>query len=315
MILARVPLRVCLGGGGTDDPRYVKEDGGFAITAALDKHIYISVNRTPNNDYLIRYSETERTDTWQTVKHPIIRAALEYFNIPPGVEIVSMADLPSGTGLGSSGAFTVALCMALSQFWGGWYTQRMAAEDAARIELELLKRPGGQQDHFACAMGDVRWLKFTKPGYVYSSPVDAPQAALDALEGSLHLYYTGTQRDAGEVLSTQTTDGLAEIKHLGYMTHHRIVTGDIAGLGKLMNEHWWLKRKRSADMSNTAIDLAYAVALDNGAIGGKLVGAGGGGFLLAVAENATELTPAMAALGMPEVPFKFDHVGATLIST
>ena len=158
-------------------------------------------------------------------------------------------------------------------------------------------------------------MKFSKMGQVYVSDIDCHVSARETLENSLHLYYTGTQRDAGDVLISQTTEGLDEIKHLGSIVYHRIVAGDIGGLGKIMNEHWYLKRKRSQHMSSTMIDLAYAVALDNGAIGGKVVGAGGGGCMLFVAEDASRLTSAMTKIGMPKVPFKFDHVGATVIST
>lgn len=317
MILVRVPLRISLGGGGSDSPEYLATapNGGFAITAAIDQYVYLSVNRTFNEGYLLRYSETENADTVDAIKHPIIREALRFYDVPPNVEIVSLADIPSGTGLGSSGAFTVGLCMALGTFMGIKIDQRTAAVHASQIELEILGRPGGRQDHWATSFGDVRALKFGKTGIVYGAPVDAPISALDKLDNALHLYYTGTRRDADEILSTQTTDGLDAIQHLGYQIHHRIVAGDIDGLGNLMNHHWYLKRQRSERMSNTSIDLAYAVSLDNGAIGGKLVGAGGGGFLLCCAENADKLTPAMAAIGMPEVPFKFDHIGATLIST
>ncbi len=315
MIISRVPHRITLGGGGSDDPRYVAENGGFAITAAIDSHVYVYANRPTVSHYLIRYSETECAERIDDINHPIFREALRFYDVPPGVDIVSMSDVPSGTGLGSSGAFTVALCMALGTLVGQKIDQRTAAVHASQIELDILGRPGGRQDHWATSFGDVRALKFGRSGIVYGTPVDAPLAALENLEASLRLYYTGTQRDAGDVLSTQTTEGLDEIKHLGYRVHHRIVAGDVAGLGKMMNEHWFLKRRRSDSMSNTAIDLAYATALDNGAIGGKLVGAGGGGFLLCVTEDSDRLTKAMSSIGMPELPFRFDHVGATLIST
>ena len=317
MILTRTPLRISIAGGGSDSPDYLATaaHGGFAITAAISQYIYIAVSRTFAEGYKLRYRETEEVGGISANKHPINREALKFYDVPPNVEIVSLADIPSGTGLGSSGAFSVGLCMALGTFMGQKIDQRTAAVHASRLELEVLGRPGGRQDHWACAFGDVRALKFCKTGIVYGTPVDAPLPSLEKLEDSLHLYYTGTQRDAGEILSTQSTVGLDAIQHLGYEAHHRIVAGDIAGLGNLMNHHWFLKRQRSDSMSNTAIDLAYATAIDNGAIGGKLVGAGGGGFLLTISEDATRLTPAMADLGMPEVPFKFDHVGATLIST
>lgn len=316
MLMARVPLRISIAGGGTDSPAYARESGGFAITAAISQYVYVAINRTFDNGYKLRYSETEHADNIADIKHPIIREALRFYDVPPQVEIVSLADIPSGTGLGSSGAFGVGLCMALGTFVGMRIDQRMAAVHASQIELEILGRPGGRMDHWAVSFGDVRALKFGRTGAVYGTPLDAPIAALDALENSLHLYYTGIRRDAEEVLATQTTEGLDEIKHLGYRAHHKIVAGDIVGIGKMMNDHWILKRKRSDQISNTVIDSAYAVALGHGAIGGKLVGAGGGGFLLMVAPpEATELTPALAFLGMPEIPFTFDHVGATLIST
>ena len=314
MLTARVPLRLTIGGGGSDTEPYVSQHGGFAITAAISKHVYVSLNQTFQSDYFCRYSETERADNISSIAHPIIREALRYYEVPPGIEIVSMADIPSGTGLGSSGAFTVALCMALSAYIGQPAEQTQAALDASHIELEILERPGGKQDHWATAMGGVRAIKFAKTGQVYSAAVDAPDKAIADLDDALRLYYTGTRRDADDVLSTQTTEGLDEIKHLGYQVHHRIVAGDIASLGQMMNLHWALKRQRSKEISNPAIDTAYKVALDNGAIGGKLVGAGGGGFLAFIATDGAMLTDAMTKIGMPEVPFSFDHIGATIIA-
>ena len=313
MIITRTPLRITLGGGGTDDPQYAREFGGFAITAAISRHIYVSVNRTFSDDYFVRYSETERVANPSDIAHPIVREALRYYNVRPGVEIVSMSDIPSGTGLGSSGVFTVGLCAALAAYVGSPISQSQAAIDATRIELEILGRSGGKQDHYACALGGLRWIKFARSGVVESAAIDAPDEYIAELQNGLRLYYTGCQRDANDVLSTQTTEGLDEIKHLGYKVHHMLVSGDIGGVGAIMNQHWQLKRQRSAEMSNQRIDTAYTTALNNGAIGGKLVGAGGGGFLLFLTES-DRLTPAMAKIGMPKVPFTFDRDGVTLIS-
>ena len=311
MIITRSPLRISLGGGGTDLPSYYRHHGGFLVSAAIDKYVYTALNTTFTPKLLLKYSKMELVYKVDDVEHPIIREALRFYDVPPNVEIVSISDIPSGTGLGSSGAFTVGLCTALSAYMECPIDQTQAFAHAAHIELDILGRPGGKQDHVATAFGGLRAIDFHKNDYVTDQTIPVPQE----LEQRLHLYYTGYRRDADIVLSTQTTDGLDEIKRAGYKAHSMLLDGGIDGLGALMNDHWELKKLRSSQISNPQIDYAYEVALDNGAIGGKLVGAGSGGFLMFVSDDAEQLAHAMNTLGMPEVPFKFDHVGTTLLAS
>jgi D-glycero-alpha-D-manno-heptose-7-phosphate kinase len=319
VILTQTPLRISLAGGGTDDPTYAAEHGGYAITAAIDKHVYVAISDQFNYGYLLKYSETEDVDTIDDVQHPILREALRYFDIPPHVEIASLADIPSGTGLGSSAAFTVGLCLALSAYGGrdlpglSEFDQSEAAYRAALIELALLKRPGGRQDHAACAMGGIAELRFGRDS-VDAQPLDIKPRMATRLADRLVLFYTGYRRGADTILSTQTRDGLDEIKEIGYLSADLLRVGKVDEYGELLNDHWRLKRTRSPEMSNEHIDAWYDLALANGAIGGKLVGAGGGGFLLFVTSDKDRLVNEMTAQGLRHVPFRFDFTGTTWIA-
>jgi D-glycero-alpha-D-manno-heptose-7-phosphate kinase len=314
-----------LGGGGTDDPTFAAEHGGYAITAAIDKYVFIGVSDTFTPGYFLKYSETEHVQTIDEIQHPILREALRYFDIPPHVEIVSLADIPGGTGLGSSAAFTVGLCKALSLYRNGYGpARRVPPMLASFIELDLLERPGGCQDHWATALGGVSQLRFDSGRFVDGRPLKLKSRNLALLESSLLLFFTGYSRDADTVLTGQTHEGLSEIKRLGIESAELIRKGKIAEYGSLMDDHWWLKRLRHPAMSNATIDHWYDVALDNGAVGGKLVGAGGGGFLLFVVDDKRvaeersakdQLRTAMACEGLQEVPFKFDRVGTTVIAS
>ena len=322
MILTQTPLRISLAGGGTDDPTYAAERGGYAITAAIDKYVYVAISDQFNDGYLLKYSETEDADTIDDVRHPILREALRYFNIPPHVEIASLADIPSGTGLGSSAAFTVGLCLALAFYRGTdfkrlsnehAFNQAEAAYRAAQIELELLKRPGGRQDHAATAMGGMSELRFGRDS-IDARHLDIKPRMVTRLADRLVLFYTGYRRQADTILSTQTRDGLDEIKEIGYLSADMLRKGKVDEYGELLNDHWRLKRKRSPEMSNQLIDDCYDIALGNGAIGGKLVGAGGGGFLMFVTNDKDRLIDAMTRQGLRHTPFKFDFVGTTVIA-
>ena len=316
MILTRTPLRLSLAGGGSDDPVYAAEHGGYAITVAIDKYIVIGINDTFTPGYTLKYSETEHVESRSDIRHPILRAALRDYNIPPHVEIASFADIPAGTGLGSSGAFTVGLCNALTTYMGRQTTREQIAFRAADIELNILERPGGEQDHLATAMGGLCELRFFGHKFATASRVGISHNNLNRLQDSLCLFFTGYSRDAVSILSTQTRDGLDEIKALGVQSHSLITSGRISEFGALMNEHWQLKRQRSSEMSNEYIDVCYTDALKNGAIGGKLVGAGGGGFLLFVVnpDKVDKLRTVMTKSGLREVPFRFDDVGTTVIA-
>ena len=315
MIITRTPLRLTLGGGGSDSPEYIVDHGGFALTAAIGQHIYIGINKMFDEGYRLKYSEVEHAKTVDDIKHPIIREALKLYRIPPGVEIVSMADIAAGTGLGSSGAFTVGLCKALATFTDNILHKEDAAEQAARIELDILGRPGGKQDHWATAMGGVLSLQFYASGHVGDEPLGISAYNLKQLESSLALFFTGYSRDADYILSTQSTEGLDEIKAFAYTARDLLIAGQLEHFGSLMNDHWNLKKLRSVDMSNEHIDECYRHGLRNGAWGGKLVGAGGGGFLLFVAKDHAQLSAAMTEQGLQEVPVTFDHDGVTIIAS
>lgn len=298
--------------------------GGYVLSAAIDKYIYISVNSTFTDDYLLKYSDLERVENLNDIKHPIIRTACDLMDIPPGVEIVSVADIPSGTGLGSSGSFTVGLLHALSIHKHLHASVHDLASMACQIEIEKLGEPVGKQDQFIAAYGGVSNLEFDVDGTVRVTPLKLSAHTLADLESNLLLFFTGYSRSAGSILKDQaqkSSDGDAEMrknldetKALGIQIKNELLSGNAHVFGELMNEHWQRKRRRSVGMSNPRIDELYDVGMSNGAIGGKLVGAGAGGFLMFYAEQPQMLRNKFRSLGLEEVPFRFDHDGTTLLT-
>jgi D-glycero-alpha-D-manno-heptose-7-phosphate kinase len=286
----------------------VREYGGFTITAAINKYVYVAVNEMFSEGYLLRYSEQQHAASINEIEHGIIRETLRELLIPSGIEIATFADIPAGTGLGSSGAFTVGLLKALAAYRDEHLSRERAAERAAHLELGVLGRQGGAQDHFATAMGGIRRLWFRPDGKVRAEPVaDYPPDLTD----SLALYYTGYQRDAEDVLGGQSVEGLREIREIGYKSDEALRVGDISAFGALMHEHWVQKRRRAV-MSNSYTDGIYDRARKHGAIGGKLVGAGGGGFLLFVTEDRERLRTAIGDQ-VREVRFKIDREGTRVL--
>jgi D-glycero-alpha-D-manno-heptose-7-phosphate kinase len=324
MIITKTPLRISLGGGGTDLPSYYELDGGYVLSAAIDKYIYISVNSTFTQDYLLKYSELERVKDLTHVKHPIIRTACQLRNISPGVEIVSVADIPSGTGLGSSGSFTVGLLHALSIHQHLHSSVHDLASEACHIEIEQLGEPVGKQDQFIAAYGGVSNLEFLPNGSVNVSPLNLSQSTLSDLETNLLLFFTGYSRSAGSILKDQvdmSSKGNLDMRRnldatrtLGFQIRDELLAGNPHVFGALMNEHWQRKKKRSVGMSNPRIDELYDLGMVNGAVGGKLVGAGAGGFLMFYAEEPQRLRNKFRSLGIEEVRFRFDHNGTTLLT-
>lgn len=324
MIITRTPLRISLGGGGTDLPSYYQEAGGYVLSAAIDKYIYISVNSTFTDDYLLKYSELERVDRPNEIRHPIIKTACQMMDIPPGVEIVSVADIPSGTGLGSSGSFTVGLLHALSIHKHQHASVHELAATACHIEIEKLGEPVGKQDQFIAAYGGISDLEFAPNGDVSVSSLNLHRNTIADLEANLLLFFTGYSRSAGSILKDQaqkSTSGDAEMrknldetKNLGLKIREELLAGHPSAFGDLMNEHWQRKRRRSAGMSNPRIDELYEIGMANGAVGGKLVGAGAGGFLMFYAEQPQLLRTKFRSLGLQEVLFRFDHDGTTLLT-
>jgi D-glycero-alpha-D-manno-heptose-7-phosphate kinase len=324
VLITRTPLRISLGGGGTDLPSYYREHGGVVVSAAIDKYIFIGLNRTFTDDYFIKYSELERTRSVRDIRHPIVREALTLHDVGPGVEIVSMADIPAGTGLGSSGSFTVGLLRALYAFKREHVSANALAEEACHIEIDRLGRASGKQDQYISAFGGITCFEFCQDHRVRVSPLLISQATLHDLEEHLMLFFTGYSRDADTMLVDQKQrseageqsmiDNLAAIAQLGLRIKEALEAGDTATFGDLMNEHWQLKRQRTAGMSTSDTDRWYETAVANGALGGKLVGAGAGGFLLFYASDPARLREALAREGLPEVRFHFDFDGSAVVT-
>ncbi|HEY2404700.1 MAG TPA: sugar kinase [Polyangiaceae bacterium] len=324
MIIGRSPLRISLGGGGTDLPSYYRAHGGFVLSAAIMQYVYVTVQRTPIKEILLRYSQIERVKTVAEIHHPIIREALKLTGIEgPNIEISSLADIPAGTGLGSSGSFTTALLKSLYKFKRHFIFANELAETACHIELDLLKEPIGKQDQYIAAFGGVTAFEFRKDGKVDASPLDASEEIIDLLEDNLVIVSTGFYRAASAVLKEQDDksksndqamiDNLHYVRELGYRSREALETGNLSRYGELMHEHWIHKKKRSAAMSNPDIDTWYELALENGAIGGKVIGAGGGGFLLFYTEEKTRLRAALKKAGLMEVKLGFDYEGTKIL--
>ncbi len=323
MIITRTPLRITLGGGGTDLPSYYERFGGMLISAAINKYIYITINRTFTNDYFLKYSAIERVNRVSDVEHPIIREALALHSVGPAIEMVSVADIPSGTGLGSSGSFTVGLLRALYAYERHHATQFNLAEEACHIEIDLLGQPVGKQDQFIAAFGGLTCFEFTPDGQVHVSPLMISNETLRDLEENLLMFFTGYSREARQVLEEQKSrseEGDAEmianlhyVKVLGIKIKEALERGDTATFAALMDEHWQHKKRRSGAMSNPDIDRWYQSGMDHGAMGGKLVGAGAGGFLLFYTKSQDELRRAMVREGLTEIHFTFDHDGSVVI--
>ena len=323
MIITRTPLRITLGGGGTDLPSYYERFGGVVISAAIDQHIYISSNATFTPDYFLKYSALERVERAADIDHPIMREVLLTHDIEPSVEIVSMADIPSGTGLGSSGSFTVGLLQAIYAMKRDHVGAATVAAEACDIEIERLGRPVGKQDQYVAAFGGLKIYHFEPDGGVSVSPLQISDATFHDLEDHLLMFFTGYSRAADKVLEEQRAkstaddpamiDNLHYVKKLGLQTQVALENGDCEGFAALMHEHWEHKKKRSSVMSNPNIDRWYELGRENGALGGKLVGAGAGGFLLFYTREPRRLRTVMAAEGLAEVRFRFDNDGSVVL--
>jgi D-glycero-alpha-D-manno-heptose-7-phosphate kinase len=325
MIITRSPLRISLGGGGTDLPSYYREHSGFIIAAAIDKYVYITLHHTFVPELIIKYSKMEHVHSVDEVQHPIIREALRIAHVEtPALEITSMADIPAGTGLGSSGSFTTALLKALHAHNRHLMHPQELAEQACHIEIDLLKEPIGKQDQYIAAYGGITCFRFMPNGQVEAWPLKIDRDTLYALEDNLLLFFTGYSRSASSILKEQDdkskqsnkemVDNLHFVKELGRQSKDALEAGDLHAFGELMNVHWEHKKKRSANMSNGKIDEWYDLARQHGAVGGKLIGAGGGGFLMFYAEDKIRLRKAMREAGLQEVRFRFDFEGTTVVT-
>jgi D-glycero-alpha-D-manno-heptose-7-phosphate kinase len=324
MIIARSPLRITLGGGGTDLPSYYREHDGFLLAAAIDKYVYVTVMRPFTPGIFLKYSKLEHVDYIDEVQHPIIRETIKLLGFKElQLEITTLADIPAGTGLGSSGAFTTALLKALNTFQMRLLHPSELAEMACDIEINRLQEPIGKQDQYIAAYGGITCFAFCRNETVKAWPLDISRDTLFDLEDNLLLFFTGFSRNAGSILQDQNTrtreanqdmlHNLHYVKDLGLRSKTALEDGNARLFGELMHEHWEHKKKRSKGITNSEIDQWYELGRANGAIGGKLVGAGGGGFLMFYAEERNKLRHAMARAGLEEVRFRFDFEGTKIV--
>lgn len=324
MLITRSPLRISLGGGGTDLPSYYEEHGGFLIAAAIDKYVWVTISRPFERGIFLKYSKIEHVEKVDDIEHPIIREAFKMMGITePQHEITTLADIPGGTGLGSSGSFTTALLKALYSFERRLLLPSDAARLACELEIERLARPVGKQDQYIAAYGGITCFEFDKSGEVRAEPLQLSQSTVHELEDHLLLFFTGFSRSASDILKDQDQKtkqadasmvaNLDYVKELGHRSRKAFETGNLNTFGEIMHEHWERKRKRSSGMSNPKIDEWYELGRNAGAIGGKLVGAGGGGFLMFYAPEPQKVRSAMAAAGLEEVRFRFDFDGTRVV--
>ncbi len=325
MIVTRTPFRVTLGGGGTDLPSFYREYGGFVLAVTINKYMFVNVN-TPILDDLIRvrYTKNEIVDRVDHVAHTLARAALEHFGIENGIEVVSIADIPAGTGLGSSSCYLVGLMNGLHALMQNPVSPQQLAEEACNIELNILQKPIGKQDQYMAAFGGLTTLTITRDGAVEVQPLALSPDIVEELEQNLLLFYTGGVRDATGILCQQNeatkrndsrvVGSLTEIKDIGIEIASVISSGNLRRFGELMDDHWQVKKRLSKGITNPEIDAWYDLAKRNGAIGGKISGAGGGGFLMLYCEEGkARLREALRNAGLRELSFMFEFEGSKVV--
>jgi len=319
MIISRTPFRVSFAGGGTDLPAFFREHPGAVVSTAIDKYMYITVNRYFDDRIMLKYSKTELADKVADIRQPILREALKLTGITGGIEITSMADIPGGTGLGSSSSFAVGVLHALHAFKGEFVTAEQLAREACDIELLRLKEPAGKQDQYIAAYGGFQFFEFMPDGTVKTDPVISPDRVRADLSERLILLYSGQTRRSGPILRRQRarfkaeTGGLKRLRELAEFARREIQLGMVDGLGELLHESWEIKKSLAGGVSNPRIDRAYAAARHAGAVGGKILGACGGGFLLLFVPPKKRPSVLRALKGWREIPFQFEPEGSKII--
>ena len=324
MIVSCAPVRFSLGGGGSDLPSYSREHGGFVVAASVDKFIFVCVARRFYDNLRLAYSESEIVDSAEQVKHRILRAALLETGILRGIELHSLADVPANSGLGSSSSFTVAVLNALHAYKREFVPAEQLAREACHIEMDLLNEPIGKQDQYIAAYGGISALTFNPDGSVDVERLPLRDGVIDELESNLAIYYSGVERAASTVLKEQAAtiaqdkDGavhrMHRIKALGHDTKRILLSGKIDSYGEMLHEHWTNKRKFASTMADAAIDEHYDAARKAGAIGGKLMGAGGGGFFMFYVRpgDRRRVHDVLASRGLRPLRFRFEFNGARI---
>jgi D-glycero-alpha-D-manno-heptose-7-phosphate kinase len=324
VIITRTPFRITLGGGGTDLPSYYLKYGGFLISAAINKYMYITVNDRFGDEIRLSYSRTEIVRRAEEIRHSIVREALRLVGIDSGIEITSIADLPAQSGLGSSGSFCVGLLNALHTYKREFLTPKQLAEEAFHIEAEVLGEPVGKQDHYIAAYGGIISMEIDRTGEVEVNTHVLTHDAMDQLESNMLYFYTGIQRSASELLSEQSqavkrdensvVEAMHKIKEIGKECLLRLKKGDVDWFGRSLDLHWDIKKQISTKMSADEIDRWYETAKANGAYGGKIMGAGGGGFLMFYCTNGkSQLRDALSKVGLKEIRFRIDTGGSKVL--
>ncbi len=324
MILTRAPFRITLGGGGTDLPAYYSKHGGFVVSAGIDKYMFLNLNRPVIDDLVrLKYSQSEMVPHINDLKHEGARETLRFMGVERGVEISSMADASAGTGLATSSAYTVALLKALHTMKREYVSLKDLAEEACKIELDIMKLPAGKQDQYMAAFGGLNVLDIDKDGKVSVRRVKADDETIETLNRNMMVFFTNTTRSSGDVIHDQSSaikeerkdvvESMHVIKELGYKILEAIESGNLSEVGKMFDRHWQHKKNTSTKISNPALDKIYEVARENGAIGGKVSGAGGGGFFTFYTEDHKKLREAMKSLGLREMKYRFDFEGAKVL--
>lgn len=326
MILARAPYRISLGGGGTDLPSYYTRHGGFILSAAINKYLYLYVNRPTADEFIrLKYSQYEQVSSRDDIQHDLVRPALQLLDVGGSLEIASMADVPAGTGLGSSGTYLVALLTALYELKRERVPTQAIAEQACHIEMDLAGHPAGKHDPYLAAFGGITCLDIAADGKVVVTPLNVSISTVEEFRHNVLLFYTGTTRPSSDILEQQrqdtergdtaVVDSLHYTKELGYKIKEALEKGDLEQFGLLLDEHWQNKKKRSRKISDPAIDHCYELLKEHGGLGGKVMGAGGGGFFMGYcpSKHKAGLRKAFGETGLRELAYDFDFEGAKVM--
>lgn len=321
MIITQTPLRISLFGGGTDFPDYYLNHGGCVLSTAIDKYIYVIIKKRFDSKIRVGYTKTEMVDSVDEIKHELIREALKITGITQGVEISTMADIPSqGSGLGSSSSVTVGTLHAMYAYNDRLPTKNKLSLDSCSIEIDILKSPIGKQDQYIAAWGGFKFIEFKKDGYIIVNPVLIDDGILNELNKNLMLFYTGITRKTNNILKDQkrgtqkNLDILGKMKQMVHDTIKNLAHGrDPDHIGYMMHENWQLKKQLSDKISNLELDDIYYIARKYGALGGKILGAGGGGFFLLYCPQEKQQSVRHALSPLQELPFNINADGTKVI--
>lgn len=323
MIISRTPLRMSFVGGGSDLPAFYRENGGAVVSTAIDKYIYVTVNRKFDNGIRVSYSVTEEVEQVADIRHELVREALNFLELDGGIEITTIADIPSrGTGLGSSSSFTVGLLHVLNAFQHRYVSRAQLGEDSCRIEIEICGEPIGKQDQYAAAFGGFNLIEFKPDESVLVSPIICRPETKAAIEQGILVFYTGITRSASKLLRQQSEEmaasvdkrsGMQRMVELAYLLGEELQRNNVSAFGEILHENWQLKKSMTAGVSNPEIDQWYDAARSAGAEGGKLLGAGAGGFLMFYAPPERHQAIREALPGLRQVPMGFEALGSRII--